>query len=213
MLATSRDDKYLTLRKEFPNQLENTKLLGTGDDWGLHYDPEKMRYPKNKSGVDYFLDIPGFEVGTEDGVFDIEGPNLGGAAHDKKREEPYYYDQLTLDYQIDREQLERDNQIAATVNMLNFQDIDKELEARTEDDYDEEFYVTQNSKIGQRLGRKQTGSKAHDEMRRDTLAAMSIEARNNPTEETISEKIAPKSEGGFIEPFDIFMVYDGGGDE
>jgi hypothetical protein len=211
-MATTIYDKYLPLRREFENQLENTKLLGTGDKWGLHYDPEQMAFPKNKQGVDYYLDVPGFPVGSEDAIFDIEGPNLGGTVHDRKKEEPFYYDQLTLDYQLDKDQLKRDNQIAANINMVNFQEMDKPLSERDYDDYDDEFYVSQNEIIGSRMGKKSTGSQEHLKMRQRSLDAKGIEPIKNPAEESISEEEVPETKSGFAAPFEVFMVFDDEGD-
>ena len=203
-----RFDKYLTLRNEFANQ-----LTLTDDKWGLHYDPERIKFPKDKAGVSYFLDVPGFKVGSEDGVYDEEGPAVGGVAHDKNREETLYYNQLIADYREDTEQAKRDTDLATRINFTNNQPFKKPIDEITTDDFDSSFYEDQAERLSSKMRRSSFDSATDRGIQQKALA---LKARRNPNgaEETIEESVVPATRPAtFLSPFDIFMEFGGEEDE
>ena len=204
--GATRDDKWLTMLREFPNEHQLTD-----EKWGLHYAPDKfLRFPKDKNGVSYYLNIPGFPVGSDDAVFDEEGPNLGGTVHDKKREELRYHNQLLMEYMEDDDQARRDAEYAREVNFSpgSFQPFDRPIEDVPDSEFDGDFYARQGEELGNQFARQSFNSRKDMEKRAAGLAL--IEKNPSHAEGSITGDDLPKREAGFVSPFDAFMMF---GDE
>lgn len=198
-----REDKWLTLKDEFAGQLQ----MKDGK-WGLHYDPQQLRFPKDKDGIAYFLDIPGFPVGSDDAVFDEEGPNIGGVVHDKKREEVRYHNQLLMEYMEDDEQQRKDAGVAmlATVDNRSMQSFPVPIADLPDDDFDRDFYATQAEQMASQFGRKQFNAQADTIKRAEGLRR--IMKNPNHTEDSKTDEAVGGSEAGVIRAFDAFMTFE-----
>jgi ATP-dependent DNA ligase len=204
--GATRDDKWLTMLKEFPNQHQLTE-----DKWGLHYAPDKfLKFPKDKNGISYYLTLPGFPLGSDDAVFDEEGPNLGGTVHDKKREEVRYHNQLLMEYMEDDDQARRDAEYAREINLdrASFQTFDQPIGDLPDSQFDGDFYVRQGEDLGNQFSRQSFDGQKDMEKH---AAGLSLVKKNpEEAEGSITGEDLPKSEAGFISPFDAFMTF---GDE
>jgi hypothetical protein len=198
------NDEWLTLKDEFAGQLK----MEDGK-WGLHYAPEKhLRFPKDKDGIAYFLDIPGFPVGSDDAIFDEEGPNLGGIVHDKKREEVLYHNQLLMEYMEDDEQKRKDANLAMLANsdQSSMQSFPMPIGELPDDDFNKDFYATQAEEMAKQFGRKQFNAKADTLKRAEGLRRI----MRNPehTEDSKTDDAVGGSKAGVIRAFDAFMTFE-----
>lgn len=205
---TSAPDDWLTLKQEFADQLQSEE-----GKWGLHYDPQKIRFPKDKDGIAYFLDIPGFALGSDDAIYDEEGPNIGGVVSDKNREEVRYHNQLLMDYMVDEEQKARDGEVAALANLdqRSFQSFPVPVGELPDEEFDATFYDQQAENIASQFARLALDSKADNEKRNESRRR--VLANPEHTEDSKSKKSIARSERGVIRPFDAFMVFEGEGEE
>ena len=199
--GSTRDDEWLTLKDEFAGQLKSEE-----GKWGLHYAPEKaLRFPKDKDGIAYFLDIPGFPVGSDDAIFDEEGPNIGGVVHDKKRDEVRYHNQLLMEYMEDDEQKRKDAELTALINMdgRSMQKFPMPIGELPDDEFKQDFYAKQNEKVASELGRKTFISREDLSKRAEGLQRI----MTNPEDSNSDDGVA-KRKRGMIRAFDAFMTFE-----
>lgn len=194
-------DEWLTLKEEFADQLK----MEPGK-WGLHYAPDRnLLFPKDKDGISYFLTIPGFPVGSDDAIFDEEGPNLGGVVHDKKREEVLYHNQLLMEYMEDDEQKRKDGELAAMANLdsRSLQTFPVPIADLPDDEFNQAFYAEQAEAMASQFGRRSFDGQADTQKRAEGLQRI----MSNP-EDSNSDGAVGGSKPGVVRPFDAFMTFE-----
>lgn len=205
-----RGGQPVDVNKDLKGEFENQLVL-TPEKWGLHYAPDAfMRFPKDKHGISYYLSIPGFIVGSEDGVFDEEGPNIGGVVHEKgAREETLYHNQLLMDYMEDDDQARRDAEFALSVNMdprLGYR-VHRPAETRgdfgwAEENLDTGEFVRQDESMKNDFRDRSFDASKDREIHSRALRL----AKKNPGGEFISDAALPDTEA--VSPLARFMRSD-----